>query len=425
MSSTTLRSERGQAIVLIVLAVVALLGFAALAVDGSMMLSDRRFAQSASDAACMSGAANAAQQIEKKGLTWDNWSCVSSEIDKVAASARNAAVSYAKVNNVSIDQDISDHNGVITECKVSSLNGLPLKYMDVKTEVTQETRTAFMHFVFKGVGKNTVTSVGRVWPRSPLAYGYAIVALNPDDCKGMNTGVELHGTADVIVEKGGVFTNGCLRGVGTQKISVSNSSIHYRSEFINSGNSNFTPAPQKIDYQMSPNDYAITEPNCTDSEAHRVRGKDLRGELEPGLWCVDGDATINAGDTLTGDGVTIVMMDGRLHIDGHAEVKLSAPTVTTDVWPAIPGIVIYAPPSTNYRDVNKNGILLNGNSTSYFTGTILAPALDVYINGTGSSWAYNAQIIGWNVQVGGTADTYVNYNGKNIYTRPTMVDLYR
>ena len=37
-------SERGQAIVLIVLAMIVLLGFTALAVDGSLVYSDRRWA---------------------------------------------------------------------------------------------------------------------------------------------------------------------------------------------------------------------------------------------------------------------------------------------------------------------------------------------------------------------------------------------
>jgi Flp pilus assembly protein TadG len=43
-------SERGQAIVLIVLAMIVLLGFTALAVDGSMVYSDRRMVQNAADA---------------------------------------------------------------------------------------------------------------------------------------------------------------------------------------------------------------------------------------------------------------------------------------------------------------------------------------------------------------------------------------
>ncbi len=49
---------------LLVLAMVALLGFTALAVDGSMVYSDRRFAQSGSDASSLAGGAEAADVID-------------------------------------------------------------------------------------------------------------------------------------------------------------------------------------------------------------------------------------------------------------------------------------------------------------------------------------------------------------------------
>ena len=47
-------SESGQAIVLIGVAFVVLLGFAALAIDGSMIYSDRRYAQNAADSSSLS-----------------------------------------------------------------------------------------------------------------------------------------------------------------------------------------------------------------------------------------------------------------------------------------------------------------------------------------------------------------------------------
>jgi uncharacterized membrane protein len=49
-------SEYGQALVLIALAFVVLIGFAALAIDGGMTYSNRRIAQAASDSASLAGA---------------------------------------------------------------------------------------------------------------------------------------------------------------------------------------------------------------------------------------------------------------------------------------------------------------------------------------------------------------------------------
>ena len=50
------RSEKGQAMVLIVLAIIVMMGFAALAIDLGMIYSDRGAAQNAADSAAMSAA---------------------------------------------------------------------------------------------------------------------------------------------------------------------------------------------------------------------------------------------------------------------------------------------------------------------------------------------------------------------------------
>src|SRR5512135_2047716 len=49
-------TEKGQAIVLFVLGIVALLGFTALAIDGSTLYTEHRNAQNAADAAALAGA---------------------------------------------------------------------------------------------------------------------------------------------------------------------------------------------------------------------------------------------------------------------------------------------------------------------------------------------------------------------------------
>jgi uncharacterized membrane protein len=58
------KTENGQALVLIALAFVAMLGFVALAIDGGMIYSDRRFAQNGADAASLAGGGKAALSLE-------------------------------------------------------------------------------------------------------------------------------------------------------------------------------------------------------------------------------------------------------------------------------------------------------------------------------------------------------------------------
>src|SRR6476619_7459670 len=48
--------ERGQALIMVALAVVGLFGFTALAIDGSRVFSDRRHAQNAADTAALAAA---------------------------------------------------------------------------------------------------------------------------------------------------------------------------------------------------------------------------------------------------------------------------------------------------------------------------------------------------------------------------------
>ena len=53
MNNKTIKTERGQALVMIVLAAIGLFAFAALAIDGSIIYSDRRHAQNAADTAVL------------------------------------------------------------------------------------------------------------------------------------------------------------------------------------------------------------------------------------------------------------------------------------------------------------------------------------------------------------------------------------
>jgi hypothetical protein len=124
----------------------------------------------------------------------------------------------------------------------------------------------------------------------------------------------------------------------------------------------------------------------------------------------------NAGDSFTGHGVTIYMLDGRFIVNGGV-VDISAPPELPDPNPAIPGMVIMFAPG------NNNEILLNGNSGSIFSGTILAPESDIDMLGNGDTDGFQCQVIGYNVEVGGTADTYVHFDDSNTYTKPTWMDL--
>ncbi len=63
MNTKPQNSEKGQAIVFLVIGLVVFLGFVALAIDGGMALADRRHEQNAADAASLAGGGKAALDL--------------------------------------------------------------------------------------------------------------------------------------------------------------------------------------------------------------------------------------------------------------------------------------------------------------------------------------------------------------------------
>lgn len=418
----TNRNERGQAMILIVLGFIIILGFVGLAIDGGQVLGDRRHAQNSADAAALAGGGKASLYLEDHGITYGNWNCASSGIAAAMAQARQAAINRAASNSFNIDQDIADFHGVTTRCETFNYGSYVDKYIDITVWITTETPGTFSSFLFPNNLTSRVQSVVRVRPRQPLVFGNAVVSLNEGACSGHSNGVTFHGTADVIINGGGVFSNGCLRGNGNVYVNVDGDAdgpVNYVREVI--GASLFEDPVVQVPYPLPPETYNIPVPNCDDSNAHNVTAGQLKASepLSPGLWCVSGDLRINANDTLRGTGVTIYMRDGEIRINGGATVQITAPSYSPDPSPAIPGVLIYMAPG------NSSEVQINGNSESFFTGTVFAPQSNVDMLGNGATDAYKTQIIGWNVEAGGTANTYVVFEQQKNYTKPTSMDLNR
>lgn len=397
-------SEKGQSVVLLAAAFIALLGFTALAIDGGMVYADRRFAQNAADTAALAGGGAAALKLENEFVEEKNFSCGSSKVAKAATAAVTDAIYRAGDNGFLIDPEISDEHGVTVDCGVDNSGPYPKHYLDVIVKIKMETRTAFAHFVYGGKLENKVTAVSRVYPRIPLVFGNAIVSLNPAICDGNNNGANFHGSADVYVEGGDIFSNGCLNGSGQPDVLVVDKGIKYGGVF-EPGNTNWSPSPTFSTDIVPDTEYGIDLPDCSHADAINLSGVAFEGSspLSPGLYCVTGNVSLTGG-TFQGDGVTIVMLDGELRINGNVTAQLTAPPRNPDPYPAVAGLLIYAP-ATNTSDLE-----LNGTSDSYFTGTVLAPGARINLLGTGNEEAFKTQIIGWDVEVGGTADTYVDYD---------------
>ena len=407
-------SEKGQAIVFLVLGLVVFLGFVALAIDGGMALADRRNSQNSADAAALAGGGEAALYLENQHMYYNNWNCNAGDVLDAMDLAEVTAVNRAAANNFMIDYDPSDHNGVHATCGQVDYGFYLDKFIDITVDISSTTQANFAQLIFPNALHNEVDATTRIRPRQPMVFGNAIVALNPAGCQGQQNGATFHGNALVDVTGGGIFSNGCLRANGNPDISVTGGGNYGHD--IENGDI-FDPHAEPVDYLIPPSAYDVTLPDCTDPDAHNVPS--LPENMTPGLWCITGDLKINGGDTIRGSGVTIYVPNGGITINGNASVQITAPEYSPDPSPAIPGIVIYLPPT------NHNVIKLNGTSDTFFIGTILAPGADIKITGTNGTGAYQSQIIGWNVEGGGTADTYVTYEAQRQHSRPTAIELYR
>jgi hypothetical protein len=234
----------------------------------------------------------------------------------------------------------------------------------------------------------------------------------------METGAGFSGNAEVNVNGGGIFSNGCLEGQGKVQVNVPNGQISY---FAGHPKDVFDPGPTLL--QIGVDSY-LDPPvvNLKDSDCD-YKVSSLPSNLTPGLWCVTGGVS---GSSYTGDGVTIWIQSGTLKITGGT-IHLTAPYYDSTkpgngnpaTKHAINGLLFYVPTSSN------NGIDLTGNSTSYYQGSMLAPNTDIQINGGSGTDCFHSQLIGYDVKINGGSDFKITYDpNQNLGTTAT-IDLYQ
>lgn len=391
-----IKSEKGQALILIVLTVVGLIGLTGLAVDGSLAYTDRREAQNAADAAALSAA-----------LAYIR-----------GGDLQAAALQVAAQNGCPCDDE---H---IVEVHHPPVNGTytgNIQYIQVV--ITSRVDARFGAVIGLDEINNKVEAVSRAKPitQDNMVFGNAIVALKPEDRGAMNS----HGDNELTVYGGGIFVNSdddcAFRQIGNSVITAQSGGLNVVGGACLNGSidpasvitSGVTPVPYPpislppIPLCSGPavqNGNTLSPGYYESNHSFPPSGVDT---LNPGIYCVDATFMMNAHDSLTGHDVVIYMVDGNIHWNGDAEINLSAPTSGP-----FAGLLIYMPMS------NDEGIILNGNMDSQLVGTILAPASDIQLNGIMNTSAYHTQVIGYTIDLIGTADIVVTYNAAEQYQAP-------
>lgn len=427
------KSQRGQIIIILAVVLVILLGFTAVAIDGAMIYSDRRYAQNASDATVLAGAGMAAQYLENHDMKYENFSCGDSIVTGAMNYGSEHAVTRAATNGFTIISDPSGTSdlGVSVVCENIDLGSYHDRYLEFTVRLKNSTNTAFAHLFYNGPVENKVISVVRVHPRTNLGMGYAIAAMGPNCATG---GMWINGNIDVDTTNAGLFSNSCMSFVGTA-LSVTahdpnEEGIRYITTMSVSGNPVIDPWPQQASVRMK--QYPVEEPNCSSLPSYgsvtisgnqtlnpgqytkiRMNASTAVLTLNPGLYCISDELTANGG-SLAGTGVTFFLKGGNFNISGNVQVNLSAPT--GDEPPAIRGMLIF--------NAGTGVVTLQGTADSSYTGTVYTPNGSIVAGGSSSMLpTLNTQLVSQKVTVGGTTNINIVFNSDENFQVPAALDL--
>jgi hypothetical protein len=396
--------QRGQALILVALAAIGLFGMAGLAIDGSIKFSDRRHAQNAADTAVLAAALKKVQ-----GGTETEW--------------KFAAIERADSNGY--DRDFITNWVYVYSCLETDAdcghNAGDDNY--VKVVIISKVKTTFARVVGITETQNTVEAIAlaKGGYSGPAFPGNALVSLARS-----GTGYDAHGTPIWTITGGGIMVNssdgssatcGGNAGVISPSVSTVASTTGFSCHTVTIGS--ITTSTTQLTYE----DYASwfpRAPACNGTATfysgqwHPQSGADgsmvawtSNADFAPGLYCVT-NSPGSFNKTITGTDVTFYMTRSNfsLKLNGGGNVTASAPTTGE-----YKGILMYLAPQVdaNGNLANTQALDLRGNGSGDVVGTIIAPSATVTMFGNSGS-EYYSQVIGYNIDTGGTADITVTYN---------------
>lgn len=402
-------TQRGQALILIVFAIIGLVGITALAVDGGNAYRERRRVQNAADATAL-GAALA----RIKGQSWIN------ETYKIASN--NGYNNDGETNAVQ----------VFSPPATGPYTG-DVEYIQVR--ITSRVPTYFASVI--GIRQIAVAAEAIVRTKKSelkeILDGNAVISLAPtSDCQDERA-FWVYGESTLDITGGGIFVNsnnpecalytngnGSIRIDGGE-ISVVGGAKIQKPQLI-------TPFPPKTNQTpiSYPPPFFLPKVGCGSKVAQVLEdGVTMSAGsydedkfppegvqyLEGGVYCIGGDFEMGGG-SLEGSGVTFVV-DGRIKWSGNSYLNLSAPT-TGD----LAGLLIYA------SIENKNRMVITSNSFSSLRGTILMPGAEIHLNGGDSQIGYHSQIIGYRIHSNGQSNIVIKYKDEQNYDAYTMPEIY-
>lgn len=396
-------SEKGQVLIIIAFAAVALFAFAALAIDGGMVFSDKRHAQNAADTAVL-----AAALAKVRGQNFNT-----AALNRATTNGydNNSTTNTVEVYNPPTDGNYAGNN----------------EYIQVK--ITSHVNTFFARVIGFSELINHAEAVARTTPSttSSMYGGSAVVALDPTGCKA----VQFNGNANMTITGTGIYVNStcnpnafnndsgssgvlstpCLQTVGGYSYTSGKVDITQAGCLHNNVASMAAPQYPSITCGTQ----AATKDGDTLSPGNWSGAFPPNGVtyLQSGMYCIsNGNFQVNGGDTLIGHGVVIYMIDGFVKWNGGATIQLDAPTDGP-----YKGLLLYLPPT------NSNVVVVNGNGDSHIVGSIWAPSSTITVEGGGGSSGLQCQFLGWHVNLSGSSVTNIDFEASLNFQPPNAPNI--
>jgi hypothetical protein len=395
----------GKVVVFVAFALMVVLGFAAISLDGGLLLQDRRAAQSAADTAALAAAAELfAEAKTNQGLD-------------PSGTAAQKAFSVAAANGYNNDQSTS-----WVTVNIPPLSGMHAGLAGHAEVIIEYSRGRFFSSIW---GSSPTTVRARAVARGQWAAFHAgILILDPtspgsltDNGGGTVTVVN----ADVIIDSnapnaaistgGGQVTAPNFYITGVPGTSTSGSGAF-------SGNiiDNQPPTPDPLAY--------LPAPDPTTMVIQSDRATNYAGtqtvSIQPGVYTggihVSGQVTLNMAPGIyymDGGGFSFT---GQGNLNATGVMIYTAPQSNSDnININGLGTINFSPPTTGlYRGItlwqqrsSTNTISLNGNGTSTMYGTFYAQHGTLSVTGNGASDVIGSQYISYDLVTGGNGNYLV------------------
>ncbi len=400
-----MKSEKGQALILIALGMVAMLALVALAVDGGMAFAERRSSQNAVDNAALAAAYSIINNGEDTATT-------RAEAQAAAGVIGDSNGFSGLAENVSFDvpEPIDACGG-----NASDPNGV-----DISVTLSTSTETSFGGIVGADSIDSTVNAKTRVcFPRvGSFFWGNAVVGLNP------GTSFDATGNAGWKVEGGGVFANGsvdwaknsCGKSIVPSVVSVGNNNCDPSGATVAKNQTNLEVSyPADVQAIMPPNPCVSGGVGKTDPHPNPAKKSTIT--YSNGVYCIS-----NLSDK---DGVNIVLDNATLYVtEKNIDIKFSGgggfsgTASQSGPYAGYYMIVHLYPDQTCTKKNGKPEIVYTGNGLGNLEGTLMAPSACIDVRGNSNNKTMDSQIIGHTILSMGTADFSVNFDAAKNAKQP-------